>query len=84
MFYVVCGGRAPAAGAIHTATQQDPADRVIATLVAAVCCWRYCCVQIKYLSLIPVILAKLTGKEGVRPEFTWKQGQMPEQVRGTD
>jgi NAD(P)-dependent dehydrogenase (short-subunit alcohol dehydrogenase family) len=36
--------------------------------------------QIKYLSLIPVFWAKLTGKEGVRPEFTWKQGQMPEQV----
>eukprot|EP00775_Hariotina_reticulata_P010886 gene10886-11040_t len=36
--------------------------------------------QIKYLSLIPVIWAKLTGKEGVRPDFTWKQGQMPEQV----
>jgi hypothetical protein len=37
-------------------------------------------VQIKYLSLIPVMLAKITGKEGVRPEFSWKQGQMPEQV----
>lgn len=37
--------------------------------------------QIKPLSLIPVIWAKITGKEGVRPEFTWKQGQMPEQVR---
>lgn len=36
--------------------------------------------QIKPLSLIPVMWAKLTGKEGVRPEFTWKQGQMPEQV----
>lgn len=36
--------------------------------------------QIKYLSLIPVMLAKITGKEGVRPEFSWKQGQMPEQV----
>jgi dihydrodipicolinate reductase len=36
--------------------------------------------QIKYLSLIPVILAKITGKEGVRPEFSWKQGQNPEQV----
>lgn len=36
--------------------------------------------QIKPLSLIPVIWAKITGKEGVRPEFTWKQGQMPEQV----
>ncbi|KAF8069509.1 hypothetical protein HT031_001625 [Scenedesmus sp. PABB004] len=36
--------------------------------------------QIKYLSLIPVMLAKLTGKEGVRPQFTWKAGQRPEQV----
>ena len=37
--------------------------------------------QIKYLSLIPVMLAKITGKQGVRPDFTWKAGQMPEQVR---
>jgi dihydrodipicolinate reductase len=36
--------------------------------------------QIKYLSLIPVMLAKIMGKEGVRPEFSWKQGQNPEQV----
>lgn len=36
--------------------------------------------QIKWLSMIPVMLAKITGKEGVRPEFTWKQGQKPEQV----
>jgi len=36
--------------------------------------------QIKYLSLIPVMLAKLFKKEGVRPQFTWKAGQMPEQV----
>eukprot|EP00877_Chromochloris_zofingiensis_P011890 jgi/Chrzof1/6955/Cz02g05120.t1 len=36
--------------------------------------------QIKPLSLIPVFLAKLTGKQGVRPEFKWKEGQMPEQV----
>ncbi|KAF6265324.1 isomerase [Scenedesmus sp. NREL 46B-D3] len=36
--------------------------------------------QIKYLSLIPVMLAKITGKEGVRPEFSWKQGQNPQQI----
>ncbi|GAX79198.1 hypothetical protein CEUSTIGMA_g6638.t1 [Chlamydomonas eustigma] len=36
--------------------------------------------QIVYLSLIKVFWAKLTGQQGVRPEFTWKQGQMPEQV----
>lgn len=35
---------------------------------------------IRYLSLIPVFWAKLTGKEGVRPEFDWKGNQMPEQV----
>ena len=37
---------------------------------------------IKKLSLIPVLLAKITGKQGVRPQFTFKEGQMPEQVRG--
>jgi len=36
--------------------------------------------KIKPLSLIPVILAKITGKEGVRPKFTFKEDQMPEQV----
>jgi hypothetical protein len=36
--------------------------------------------QINYLSLIPVMLAKLFKKEGVRPSFTWKAGQMPEQA----
>lgn len=40
--------------------------------------------QIKWLSLLPVMLAKLTGKEGVRPEFSWKQGQWPEQVGRRD
>ncbi len=29
---------------------------------------------------LQVFWAKLTGQEGVRPEFTWKAGQMPEQV----
>lgn len=38
--------------------------------------------QIKPLSLIPVMLAKLFKQEGVRPQFKWKEGQMPEQVRG--
>eukprot|EP00887_Chlorella_sp_A99_P000270 scaffold13.g270.t1 len=36
--------------------------------------------KIQPLSLIPVLLAKLTGKQGVRPEFTFKDGQMPEQI----
>lgn len=36
--------------------------------------------KIKPLSLIPVILAKITGKEGVRPQFTFKEDQMPEQI----
>lgn len=35
---------------------------------------------IKKLSLIPVLLAKITGKQGVRPQFTFKEGQMPEQI----
>jgi nucleoside-diphosphate-sugar epimerase len=32
--------------------------------------------KIKPLSLIPVILAKITGKEGVRPKFTFKEDQV--------
>eukprot|EP00887_Chlorella_sp_A99_P003271 scaffold9.g3271.t1 len=36
--------------------------------------------KIKPMSMIPVLLAKLTGKQGVRPEFTFKEGQMPEQI----
>lgn len=36
--------------------------------------------KIKPLSLIPVMLAKLFKKEGVRPQFTFKEDQMPEQV----
>ncbi|KAL4428142.1 hypothetical protein ABPG75_002231 [Micractinium tetrahymenae] len=36
--------------------------------------------KIKPLSLIPVLLAKLTGKQGVRPEFTFKADQYPEQI----
>lgn len=36
--------------------------------------------EIVKLSLIPVILAKLFKKEGVRPKFIWKEGQTPEQV----
>jgi len=36
--------------------------------------------KLKPFSLIPVILAKITGKEGVRPKFTFKEDQMPEQV----
>ncbi|PNW82458.1 hypothetical protein CHLRE_06g279850v5 [Chlamydomonas reinhardtii] len=35
---------------------------------------------LKPLSLIPVFWAKLTGKTGVSPEFSWKEGQFPEQV----
>ena len=38
--------------------------------------------KIKPLSLIPVLLAKVTGKQGVRPQFSFKEDQMPEQVRG--
>jgi hypothetical protein len=37
--------------------------------------------KIKPLSLIPVMLAKITKKEGVRPQFTFKENQMPEQAR---
>jgi hypothetical protein len=62
-------GTAPAA---LTAALQDADALVIATSGVP---------QIKPLSLIPVIWAKITGKEGVRPEFSWKEGQMPEQVR---
>lgn len=36
--------------------------------------------KIKPLSLIPVLLAKLTGKQGVRPQFTFKADQYPEQI----
>ena len=36
--------------------------------------------QIKKLSLIPVIIAKIFKKEGVRPKFTFKENQMPEQI----
>jgi hypothetical protein len=36
--------------------------------------------KIKPFSLIPVILAKIFRKEGVRPKFTFKEGQMPEQI----
>lgn len=38
--------------------------------------------QLKKLSLVPVLLAKLFRKEGVRPQFTFKEGQMPEQIGG--
>lgn len=36
--------------------------------------------KIKPLSLIPVMIAKLFKKEGVRPKFTFKEGQMPEEI----
>ena len=36
--------------------------------------------EILKLSLIPVILAKIFKREGVRPQFRWKEGQTPEQV----
>lgn len=36
--------------------------------------------KIKPLSLVPVILAKIFKKEGVRPKFTFKADQMPEQI----
>ncbi|KAG1657167.1 hypothetical protein FOA52_012282 [Chlamydomonas sp. UWO 241] len=36
--------------------------------------------QIVYFSLIAVFWAKLTGGAPARPQFTWKEGQMPEQV----
>lgn len=36
--------------------------------------------KIKPLSLIPVLLAKVTGKQGVRPQFSFKEDQMPEQI----
>jgi uncharacterized protein YbjT (DUF2867 family) len=35
---------------------------------------------IKKLSLIPVLLAKLTGKQGVRPQFTFKADQAPKEI----
>lgn len=65
------GAPSPAAAGLSAALQ-DADALIIATSGVP---------QIKWLSLIPVMIAKLTGKEGVRPEFTWKQGQMPEQVR---
>ena len=36
--------------------------------------------KINPLSLIPVMLAKLFKKEGVRPKFTFREGQMPEEI----
>lgn len=36
--------------------------------------------KIKKLSLVPVLLAKLFRKEGVRPKFTFKENQLPEQI----
>lgn len=36
--------------------------------------------EIVKLSLIPVIFAKIFGREGVRPKFTFKNDQSPEQV----
>lgn len=36
--------------------------------------------KIKPFSLVPVILAKIFKKEGVRPQFTFKADQMPEQI----
>lgn len=36
--------------------------------------------KIKPFSIIPVILAKIFKKEGVRPKFTFKENQMPEQI----
>mmetsp|Transcript_8785 Transcript_8785/g.18774 ORF Transcript_8785/g.18774 Transcript_8785/m.18774 type:complete len:311 (+) Transcript_8785:76-1008(+) len=36
--------------------------------------------QINYFSLIKVFWAKITKQEGVRPEFTWRENQFPEQV----
>ena len=36
--------------------------------------------KIKPFSLVPVILAKIFKKEGVRPKFTFKADQMPEQI----
>ncbi|KAH7622231.1 hypothetical protein NADE_004818 [Nannochloris sp. 'desiccata'] len=36
--------------------------------------------KIKPFSLVPVILAKIFKKEGVRPKFTFKENQLPEQV----
>ena len=36
--------------------------------------------QIMKRSLIPVILAKIFKKQGVRPRFRFKESQMPEQI----
>lgn len=36
--------------------------------------------QINYLSLIKVFWGKLTKQQGVRPDFTFKSGQMPEKI----
>ena len=36
--------------------------------------------KIKPLSLIPVLWAKVTGATGVRPQFTFKDNQFPEQI----
>ena len=36
--------------------------------------------KIKPFSLVPVILAKIFKKEGVRPKFTFKADQMPEEI----
>lgn len=36
--------------------------------------------KIKPLSLVPVILAKIFKREGVRPKFTFKEDQMPEAI----
>lgn len=36
--------------------------------------------ELVYTSLLKVFWAKITGAEGVRPDFTWKAGQIPEQA----
>eukprot|EP00879_Flechtneria_rotunda_P004483 GHRR01004737.1.p1 GENE.GHRR01004737.1~~GHRR01004737.1.p1 ORF type:complete len:324 (+),score=108.60 GHRR01004737.1:104-1075(+) len=64
------GASSPAAAGLQSALQGADA-LVIATSGVP---------QINYFSLLPVMLAKLTGKQGVRPQFTWRQGQMPEQI----
>lgn len=69
---IVVGDMLADNGASLLASACEGADRLVICTSAVP--------KIKPLSLIPVFLAKLFKKEGVRPKFTFKKGQMPEQI----
>ena len=69
---IVNGDLLGAGGAAALAAALEGADRLVIATSAVP--------KIKPLSLVPVLLAKLFRREGVRPKFTFKAGQMPEQI----